>query len=272
MSDGYIHIVGWDRHQHRDAARSSVPTWIKNHTRLLSDDNYLALSAHQRAVLHGLWLEYARSRCQLSANTASLTRRLALRVSLRQLEALSHAGFITLSASNVARLEVEREVEDKEQELAPPPQAAVEKPSKPRVKDPVWDFVVFLEGEPLPRYRAARGRIVADLHALLVDTPEDRHDTELRRRHGALAREWGDSKATARALVQHWHRAAKIAAPTKNGAHKGGFIDARNWVIREGWQYPEADLVEDLAKKFVLTDAERMTLRDTANNLQRAEA
>ncbi len=269
MSDGYIHIVGWDRHQHRDAARSSVPTWIKNHTRLLSDDNYLALSAHQRAVLHGLWLEYARSRCQLSANTASLTRRLALRVSLRQLEALSHAGFITLSAGNRARLEVEREVEDKEQELAPPPRAAVEKSAKPRPPDIVWDFVAAIEGEPLPRYKQARGRIVSDLKTLLADTPPDRHESELRRRHGALAREWGDSKATARALVQHWHRAAAMAAPTKNGTHKGGFLDAKTWVIREGWQYPEADLVEDLAKKFILADVERITLRELANNLQK---
>ncbi len=77
----------------------------------------------------------------------------------------------------------------------------------PRKRDPVWDFVATIEGEPLPRHRAGRGRIVSDLRTLLADEPL----AELKRRHEALAREWGDSKATARALVQHWHRAGEIA-------------------------------------------------------------
>ncbi len=50
---------------------------------------------------------------------------------------------------------------------------------------------------------------------------------------------------------------------------KGGFSDAKTWVVREGWQYPEADLVEDLAKKFILRDEERIALRELANNLQK---
>ncbi len=110
---------------------------------------------------------------------------------------------------NASKAQVEQE-QEKEQELPTPPQAAVEKVRKPRAPDLVWDFVVSIEGEPLDRYRAARGRIVEDLKLLLKDFPPGRHDSELRRRHGALAREWGDSKATARALVQHWHRAATM--------------------------------------------------------------
>lgn len=258
-------------------ARSTVPPWIKNLTRLLSDEAYLGLTPNRRALLHGLWLEYARTRRQLPGNTASLSRRLAMKVTSRDLEALNHAGFLTFSASKPAgkhaSLEVEVEVEEKDQLLTPPPKPAVSKPSKerkPRAPDPVWDFVVEIEGEPLPRYRVARGRIVADLHALLADTTSERWDAEMRRRHGALAREWGDSKATARALVQHWHRAGTIAAPARNGhTAKGGFDAAKSWVATVGWQYPEADLVEDLAKKFVLRDDERAKLRELAFNLQK---
>lgn len=76
-----------------------------------------------------------------------------------------------------------------------------------RVADPVWDFVTSIEGEPLPRYKAGRGRIVVDLKACL----DGADVAELYRRHDALAREWGDAKATARALVQHWTRAGKLA-------------------------------------------------------------
>ncbi len=91
----------------------------------------------------------------------------------------------------------------------PNPEEQEQEPTaaSPRKRDAVWDFVVTIEGEPLPRHRAGRGRIVSDLRTLLSDEPPD----ELERRHEALAREWGDSKATARALVQHWHRAGEIA-------------------------------------------------------------
>jgi len=109
----WIVIARWDEFQHRDMARSTVPPWIKNLTRLLSDEAYLTLTPNRRALLHGLWLEYARTRRQLPENTLSLSRRLAMKVVSRDLEALNHAGFIHFSASNpagkVAGLEVERE-------------------------------------------------------------------------------------------------------------------------------------------------------------------
>jgi len=119
--ESWIVVPRWDEFQHRDMARSTVPPWIKNHTKLLHDDAYRGLTGHQRAILHGLWLEYASARRQLTLSTLSLSRRLGLRVSMAHIEALSRAGFIEVSASRpagrlagkVAGLEVE--VEKKEE-------------------------------------------------------------------------------------------------------------------------------------------------------------
>lgn len=116
---GWIIISRWDEFQHRDMARSTVPPWIKNLTRLLSDEAYLNLTWQQRGLLHALWLEYARTRRQLPDSTLSLSRRLGGKVTRASLEALNHAGFIQFSASNpastpasdLAGLEVEGEVE-----------------------------------------------------------------------------------------------------------------------------------------------------------------
>lgn len=121
----WIEVVDWDRHQHRDMARTTVPPWIKVATRLLSDDAYLELSPNRRAMLLGLWLEYARTRRALRENTASISRRLAQRVTSADLEALNRAGFIVFSASNPAsksaglEVEVEREGLRKGQSRAP---------------------------------------------------------------------------------------------------------------------------------------------------------
>ena len=123
---GYISVRNWRKFQHYDPEKR-VPPWIKNHTELMDTDEYLDLSGNQRAVLHGLWLEYAKSRCQLSENTASISRRLGLRVTKRTLDALVHAGFIEIVASKEladgyhdASPEVEVEVE-KEKETPKPP-------------------------------------------------------------------------------------------------------------------------------------------------------
>ncbi len=111
--DGWIHVVGWERHQHPDAGRSKVPGWIKVHTRLLDDPAYQDLTPGQRALLHGLWMLYARARREVRDSTVRLTRQIGFRVTRAQLDALNHAGFITFSASKNACLEVEveREVE-----------------------------------------------------------------------------------------------------------------------------------------------------------------
>lgn len=113
MSELWIVIPRWEEFQHRDAGRSKVQPWIKNWTRLLSDDAYLSLTWEQRGLLHGIWLEYARARrhlCVVGVSSASrryagapsLSRRLGRTVRLTQLEALRDAGFIELSASRPA--------------------------------------------------------------------------------------------------------------------------------------------------------------------------
>lgn len=98
----WIVVPRWKDYQHRDSARSKVPPWIKNETKLLSSPDYLSLTPHRRAMLHALWLEYARSLRRLPDDTATLSRRLGLRVLRTDLEALNHAGFIEFSASRPA--------------------------------------------------------------------------------------------------------------------------------------------------------------------------
>jgi hypothetical protein len=115
MGDRWLIIPGWDKFQHPDVGRTDrTPLWVKNYLALLHKDEYLDLTAHQRAVLHGLWLLYAEKRCQVRVNTASLSRQLNLRVSSRQLQALETAGFVQFLQADglqAASLEVEVEVE-----------------------------------------------------------------------------------------------------------------------------------------------------------------
>lgn len=112
-------IPRWDEFQHRDMARSSVPPWIKNLTRLLHDGDYLGLTQSQRGILHGLWMMFASHRRVLGEADA---RRMLVgsdaeaRYWRGNLESLSDAGFIELVAVRPARylagieVEVEREV------------------------------------------------------------------------------------------------------------------------------------------------------------------
>jgi hypothetical protein len=113
----YISVRDWRRFQHYDPARRTPP-WIKQYTELLHDDAYMSLPVGTALVLHRLWLEYASSRCRLAVDTASISRRLGVRVTSAQLKALNRAGFIDFVASttladgyHVATPEVEVEVE-----------------------------------------------------------------------------------------------------------------------------------------------------------------
>lgn len=105
----YIEIPRWNEFQHYS---SRDPIWIKAYTRLLSDDKYLSLSAPQRALLHGLWILYAKSNRKVLANTSKLSRKLELRVTKRTLESLRDAGFIEILASSL--LAQRREEESRE--------------------------------------------------------------------------------------------------------------------------------------------------------------
>ena len=140
-AERWIVIPGWEKFQHRDAARALIPTWIKVYTELMSKDGFFELSFHCRGVLLSLWLEYATSKRQLRDSTVSLTRRLGQRVTTRDLESLNRAGFIEFSASRpastrasrVAVLEekrVETDVEEPEPSLLEP-----NPPTHPELQD-----------------------------------------------------------------------------------------------------------------------------------------
>ncbi|MCC6312071.1 MAG: hypothetical protein IT345_14290 [Trueperaceae bacterium] len=92
----WIVIENWDRFQHY---RNRDPSWIKNYTALLHDDDYLNLTPPQRALLHGLWMLYAKTHRSVLEDTAMLSSRLGLRVRKDTLESLNRAGFIRFSAS-----------------------------------------------------------------------------------------------------------------------------------------------------------------------------
>lgn len=94
----HIHVRNWDRFQHTDTTkRGRSPIWIKLYTELLSDEQFLTLTEHRRLLLISLWMEYARTRARLPLDTRSLTRRLQLRVTTADLEALHQAGFIDIA-------------------------------------------------------------------------------------------------------------------------------------------------------------------------------
>jgi len=92
----WIVVRNWERFQHYS---TRVPPWIKVYTELLHDEAFLGLTPNRRALLLGLWLEYASSRRAIPEDTASISSRLRQRVVSADLEALAHAGFIAFRAS-----------------------------------------------------------------------------------------------------------------------------------------------------------------------------
>jgi hypothetical protein len=98
MPGGWISIPGWRRFQHYDPAKRQPP-WIKAYLELLDDEDYLALAPGARSLLHGIWLMYASSRCQVRFDARSISARLRLRVTTSQLVSLSDAGWIAEVAS-----------------------------------------------------------------------------------------------------------------------------------------------------------------------------
>lgn len=94
MNERYIWICRWEDFQHYAPDRDRPPAWIKTYTKQLSDDRYLDLTAAQRALLHDLRSDFARSHGRLTSEPRRLTQRLACRVTSDQLQALSDAGFI----------------------------------------------------------------------------------------------------------------------------------------------------------------------------------
>lgn len=95
----WIVIPKWAEFQHY---KDRSPSWIKNYTRLLSDDAYLELTYAQRGLLHGIWLLRA-SMNEAPTNTRTrhllTTNKGEARHFQDNLDALSQAGFIEIRAS-----------------------------------------------------------------------------------------------------------------------------------------------------------------------------
>lgn len=89
-----ITIPRWNTFQHY---KHRDPIWLRLYTRLHSNDDYLDLTTHLRGVLLGLWIEYARSGCDLTVTTATLSRRLNAKVTTADLQRLNQAGFIEIT-------------------------------------------------------------------------------------------------------------------------------------------------------------------------------
>jgi hypothetical protein len=109
----FVVIPDWHEFLHPDVTkRGNNPVWVKSYTRWLSDDGYLSLSGNQRAILHGLHLEYARSGSELRLDTRSISSRLGLRVTTKDLHSLKTQGFIEIrqvSGKTLSSLEEKRE-------------------------------------------------------------------------------------------------------------------------------------------------------------------
>lgn len=116
----WIVIPNWAEFQHY---KNRDPSWIKAYTRLLSDDAWMSLTHHQRGILLGLWLIYARSDGQIRGSTVTVTRQLGgdtgQRVTTRDLEALNHAGLIHFSASKPLALRYQAASPEKRREEEP---------------------------------------------------------------------------------------------------------------------------------------------------------
>lgn len=92
----YVYVKDWERFQPR-ADRPNLP-WLRLHTDLLGDDEFLELSTSDRWLLIGIWMltqRYGLGR--VSGNIRSLRSQLNVRKG--SLERLVEAGFITLSTT-----------------------------------------------------------------------------------------------------------------------------------------------------------------------------
>ena len=118
----WIVIRNWQIYQHRDTLRSKergTAPWIKDYVSQLHDDDYLQLTLAQRGLLHGLRQEYAQSAGRCPADVRQLSRRLQGKVEQRQLNALIHAGFITISASKPPAIRQQpASLEEKREDIA----------------------------------------------------------------------------------------------------------------------------------------------------------
>lgn len=109
----------------------------------------MALTPHQRAVLHDLRIAFARARGKLSTDTRRLSQRVGFRVSTAQLETLNHAGFIEFCSREALDQRLEkfyasrarargREKEEEEVEKESSEVSATRTTDPPPPAEPYW--------------------------------------------------------------------------------------------------------------------------------------
>lgn len=218
----WIHPAGWDGFLHYSGRD---PKWIKNQTSLLHDHAYLELPEGCRAVLHGIWLEYASSHAQVPLDTRSLSRRLNLRVTSAQLKRLNHAGFLTFSASRtLSQKRIEKSREEKKDQKQEQTRATTDNlVGQQRV---VSEILTVLWQVPKPGYAAAKftePRVVAlaAKHPALdlVDEAEKLRDWEM---YGG-----GEKIQTKDGIARFRRWLGKAAEPgtNRNGHHSEAEVD-----------------------------------------------
>lgn len=117
MNERYIVIPNWDQYQHyKDQTK---PAWIKLHTSLLNDDEWLNLTPGQRSALIGIWILHAKTSRKVSENTSKLSRQLGQRVTKRTLDALNQAGFIEFRSRDALEKLYAREEKRREEVSTP---------------------------------------------------------------------------------------------------------------------------------------------------------
>lgn len=181
MSDGYIHVVGWDKFQH---GKGREYPWIKDYIGQLHKDEYLSLSAHLRGILHDIRLIYAASHRQVRDNTATLHRQLGYRVMRRDIERLCDAGFITISASSV--LAQSREEKSREE---PPPVSPSTQPDAPSPAASTSTDLVHANSKPSPNGAQTLVAYFIDRSRLLGSDPPGRVKGQVARLVGELVAE-----------------------------------------------------------------------------------
>jgi hypothetical protein len=114
----YIWICRWEEFQHYKPERDRGPAWIKDYTKQMLDDRYLALTDRQRALLRDLRDVFAMTGGRLLDDAPTIARYRHRHTRDDDLRALNHAG-LTLSLS---REDLERSLES----LYSSPRARVE--------------------------------------------------------------------------------------------------------------------------------------------------
>jgi hypothetical protein len=139
----WIVVPHWDKFQHYS---DRSPVWIKVYTELNSDPDFCSLGVAARGTLLTIWVEYARSRGQLTVEKAMQLCGKSARTS--HFESLNHAGFIHILASKP--LAQRREEKKREESGA----------STPKRKQPVDNSVQRANVQPKDPAKAIRTMIV----------------------------------------------------------------------------------------------------------------